>query len=115
MLLPLTSIPRPIKLRQVFYTSRDGTRVPMFLTHKKGLAADGNIPTILYGYGGFTLSQTPFFNVWNLVWLEMGGMFALANLRGGTEYGEVWHQAGMLENKQNVFDDFIAAARMVDL
>ena len=96
--------------RQVFYTSRDSTRVPMFLTHKKGQVATGDIPTILYAYGGFTLSQTPFFNVWNLVWLEMGGMFALANIRGGTEYGEAWHQAGMLGNKQNVFDDFISAA-----
>jgi prolyl oligopeptidase len=96
--------------QQVFYDSKDGTRVPMFLTHKKGLEKDGKTPTILYGYGGFRISQTPFFNVWNLVWLEMGGIFALANLRGGTEYGEAWHQAGMLENKQNVFDDFIAAA-----
>jgi prolyl oligopeptidase len=102
--------------RQVFYPSKDGApseggvRVPMFLTHKKGLEKNGQNPTILYAYGGFTLSQTPFFNVWNLVWLEMGGMFALANIRGGTEYGEAWHKAGMLENKQNVFDDFIAAA-----
>jgi len=95
---------------QVFYTSKDGTRVPMFLTHKKGLEKNGANPTILYGYGGFTLSQPPFFNVWNLVWLEMGGVFALANIRGGIEYGEAWHEAGMLENKQNVFDDFIAAA-----
>jgi prolyl oligopeptidase len=96
--------------QQVFYPSKDGTRIPMFLTHKKGALEGEAIPTILYGYGGFTLSQTPFFNVWNLVWLEMGGMFALANLRGGSEYGEAWHQAGMLENKQNVFDDFITAA-----
>ncbi len=96
--------------QQVFYASKDGTRMPMFLTHNKDLARNGTTPTILYGYGGFTLSQTPFFNVWNLVWLEMGGMFALANLRGGTEYGEAWHQAGMLGNKQNVFDDFITAA-----
>jgi prolyl oligopeptidase len=96
--------------RQVFYPSKDGTMVPMFLSHKQGLEKDGKNPTILYGYGGFTLSQTPFFSVWNLVWLEMGGIFALANLRGGTEYGEAWHQAGMLEKKQNVFDDFIAAA-----
>jgi prolyl oligopeptidase len=95
---------------QAFYKSKDGTRVPMFLTHKKSLEKNGENPTILYGYGGFTLSQTPFFNVWNLVWLEMGGIFALANLRGGTEYGETWHEAGMLENKQNVFDDFIAGA-----
>lgn len=95
---------------QVFYPSKDGTRVPMFLTHKQDLELNGDNPTILYAYGGFTLSQTPFFNVWNLVWLEMGGTFALANIRGGTEYGETWHQAGMLEYKQNVFDDFIAAA-----
>jgi len=101
---------------QIFYTSKDGAssdggvRVPMFLTHKKGLRKNGDNPTILYAYGGFNLSQTPFFNVWNLVWLEMGGVFALANIRGGDEYGEDWHQAGMLENKQNVFDDFIAGA-----
>ncbi|MBN1666536.1 MAG: S9 family peptidase, partial [Anaerolineales bacterium] len=95
---------------QAFYPSKDGTRVPMFLTHRKGLELNGDNPTILYGYGGFTLSQTPFFSVWNLVWLELGGVFALANLRGGLEYGEAWHQAGMLANKQNVFDDFIAAA-----
>jgi len=95
---------------QVFYPSKDSTHVPMFLTHKKGLERNGNNPTILYAYGGFTLSQTPVFNVWNLVWLEMGGIFALANIRGGTEYGEAWHRAGMLGNKQNVFDDFIAAA-----
>jgi prolyl oligopeptidase len=95
---------------QVFYKSKDGTSVPMFLTHKKGLEKNGDNPTILYAYGGFTLSQTPFFNVWNLVWLEMGGIFALANIRGGTEYGEAWHKAGMLENKQNVFDDFITGA-----
>jgi prolyl oligopeptidase len=98
------------KTEQVFYPSKDGTQVPMFLTQKQGLEKNSNNPTILYGYGGFTLSQTPIFNVWNLVWLEMGGIFALANLRGGTEYGEAWHQAGMLENKQNVFDDFIAGA-----
>ncbi len=95
---------------QVFYQSKDSTRVPMFLTHKQGINRDSQNPTILYGYGGFTLSQPPFFSVWNLVWLEMGGIFALANIRGGTEYGESWHQAGMLANKQNVFDDFIAAA-----
>ena len=96
--------------RQVFYESKDGTRVPMFLTHRKDLPLNGDNPTILYAYGGFTLSQTPFFNVWNLVWLELGGVFALANIRGGLEYGEEWHEAGMLQNKQNVFDDFIAAA-----
>jgi prolyl oligopeptidase len=95
---------------QVFFASKDGTRVPMFLTHKKDLGKNADNPTILYAYGGFTISQTPFFSVWNLVWLEMGGIFALANIRGGVEYGEEWHQAGMLENKQNVFDDFIAGA-----
>jgi len=95
---------------QVFYPSKDGTPIPMFLTHRKGMARNRNNPTILFAYGGFTLSQTPFFNAWNLVWLELGGIFALANIRGGTEYGEAWHQAGMLGNKQNVFDDFIAAA-----
>lgn len=95
--------------RQEFYTSKDGTQVPIFLTHKKGLELNSDHPTILYGYGGFNLSQPPFFKVWNLVWLEMGGIFALANLRGGNEYGEEWHQAGMLDRKQNVFDDFHAA------
>ena len=96
--------------KQVFYTSKDGTRVPMFLTHKKDLLLDGNNPTLLYGYGGFNVSLTPSFSVDTLVWLENGGVYALANLRGGNEYGEEWHQAGMLEKKQNVFDDFIAAA-----
>ncbi len=95
---------------QVFYPSKDGTQVPLFLTHHKGIELNGDNPTILYGYGGFNISQMPFFNVWNLVWLEMGGVFALANIRGGDEYGEDWHQGGMLENKQNCFDDFIAAA-----
>ena len=94
---------------QVFYTSRDGTRVPMFLTHKKGLVLDGNNPVMLYGYGGFDISLTPFFSATNLTWIDSGGVFAVANLRGGNEYGEEWHQAGMLEKKQNVFDDFIAA------
>jgi len=82
----------------------------MFITHKKGLQLDGNNPTILYGYGGFNVSQTPWFSVSNQVWMEMGGVYAVANLRGGGEYGETWHKAGMLLNKQNVFDDFIAAA-----
>lgn len=95
---------------QIFYTSKDGTRVPMFVTHKKGLTLDGQNPTLLYGYGGFNISLPPAFAVTKLAWLEMGGVYAQANLRGGTEYGEAWHQAGMLENKQNVFDDFIAAA-----
>ena len=96
--------------RQVFYTSRDGTRVPMFITHKKGLQLDGSNPTLLYGYGGFDVSLTPTFTVPTLVWLEHGGVYAVANLRGGGEYGEEWHLAGTLEHKQNVFDDFIAAA-----
>ncbi|MBC8504394.1 MAG: S9 family peptidase [Anaerolineales bacterium] len=95
---------------QVFYPSKDGTQIPMFLTHRKGLVLNGDNPTILYAYGGFNISQTPFFNVWNLIWLEMGGVFALANIRGGDEYGEDWHRAGMLDKKQNCFDDFIAAA-----
>jgi prolyl oligopeptidase len=96
--------------RQVFFASRDGTRVPMFLTHKKGLEPSGETPTLLYGYGGFNVSLTPSFSPARLVWLEQGGVFALANLRGGGEYGEAWHQAGTVLNKQNVFDDFIAAA-----
>jgi prolyl oligopeptidase len=96
--------------RQVFYHSKDGTRIPMFVTHKKGLMLDGNNPTLLYGYGGFNVSLTPVFSVPILAWLEHGGVFAMANLRGGGEYGEAWHLAGTLEHKQNVFDDFIAAA-----
>ncbi len=96
--------------RQVFYTSKDGARVPMFLTHKKGLKLDGANPTYLYGYGGFNISQTPGFSVSMAVWLEMGGVYAVANLRGGGEYGEEWHQAGTKLKKQNVFNDFIGAA-----
>jgi prolyl oligopeptidase len=96
--------------KQVFYTSKDGTKVPMFITHKKGLKLDGSNPTYLYGYGGFNISLTPAFSVGNLVWMEMGGVYAQPNLRGGGEYGEDWHQGGMKLKKQNVFDDFIAAA-----
>jgi prolyl oligopeptidase len=95
---------------QVFYRSKDGTRVPLFLTYQKGLKKDGTNPTYLYGYGGFNVNMTPGFSIGVLAWLEMGGVYAQAILRGGSEYGEEWHQAGMLERKQNVFDDFIAAA-----
>ena len=95
--------------RQTFYTSKDGTKIPMFITHRKGLKRDGKNPTILYGYGGFSVNVMPSFSLSNLVWLEKGGIYATACLRGGAEYGEDWHRAGMLENKQNVFDDFIAA------
>jgi len=95
---------------QVFYHSKDGTRVPLFLTYKKGLKQDGSNPTYLYGYGGFNVNMTPGFSIGVLAWLEMGGVYAQAVLRGGSEYGEDWHQAGMLDRKQNVFDDFIAAA-----
>ena len=102
--------PASYKTTQVFYMSKDGTRVPMFLTHKKDLVLDGNNPTLLHGYGGFNVSLTPGFAVAPLLWIEYGGIYAEANLRGGGEYGEEWHHAGMLEKKQNVFDDFIAAA-----
>ncbi len=102
--------PTLYETKQVFYNSKDGTRVPMFLTYKKGLKLDGQNPVLLYAYGGFDISLTPFFSVPNLVWLEMGGVYAQPNLRGGGEYGEEWHQAGMKLKKQNVFDDFIAAA-----
>ena len=96
--------------KQVFFTSRDGTRVPMFLVYKKGLKLDGRNPTILYGYGGFNVTLNPYFSAVRIAWMEQGGVFAMANLRGGGEYGEKWHEAGMRLNKQNVFDDCIAAA-----
>jgi prolyl oligopeptidase len=99
--------------KQVFYRSKDGTKVPMFITHKRGLKLDGSNPTLLYGYGGFNISLTPGFAISRAVWLEMGGVYALANLRGGGEYGADWHQAGTKLRKQNVFDDFIAAAEFL--
>ena len=102
--------PSPYETIQVFYRSKDGTRAPLFLTYKKGLKKDGSNPTYLYAYGGFNINMTPGFSIGVLDWLEMGGVYAQAVLRGGSEYGEEWHQAGMLDRKQNVFDDFIAAA-----
>jgi len=105
--------PNDFQVSQVFYKSKDGTRVPMFLFHKKGIKLDGQNPTILYGYGGFNVPSTPAFSVSRLVWAEMGGVFALANIRGGSEYGEAWHEAGTKLKKQNVFDDFIAAAEFL--
>jgi prolyl oligopeptidase len=96
--------------RQVFYASKDGTRIPMFLTYRKGLKHDGNNPTLLYGYGGFRIPEVPYFSPVLATWLEMGGVYATPNLRGGGEYGVEWHEAGRKEKKQNVFDDFIAAA-----
>ena len=101
--------PGDYETKQIFYHSKDGTRVPMFITAKKGLKLDGNNPVYLYGYGGFDISITPTFSASTMIWLEMGGVFAVPNLRGGGEYGEEWHQAGMKLKKQNVFDDFIAA------
>jgi prolyl oligopeptidase len=105
----LTFDPTQYETKRVFYPSKDGTRVPMFITHRKGIALDGNNPTMLYAYGGFNVSTTPGFRPDVPVWLDMGGVWATASLRGGGEYGEAWHEAGMKEKKQNVFDDFIAA------
>ncbi len=102
---------KQFETRQVFLPSQDGTRVPLMIVGKKGWKLDGTNPTILYGYGGFNISQTPNFSVSTIAWLEMGGLYAVANLRGGGEYGRDWHEAGMMGNKQNVFDDFLASAQ----
>jgi prolyl oligopeptidase len=107
---PVNFDPSRYETRQVFVSSKDGTPIPLYLTHVKGLPLNGQNPTLLYGYGGFSISLMPGFTTGRRVWLEMGGVYAQANLRGGGEYGEDWHQAGMIHNKQNVFDDFIACA-----
>jgi prolyl oligopeptidase len=107
---PATIDPAAYETKQVWYPSKDGTKISMFLVHRKDLALDGNRPVLLTGYGGFNISLTPAFNPANFVWLDHGGVYAVPNLRGGGEYGEAWHQAGMFEKKQTVFDDFIAAA-----
>jgi len=105
--------PEDYESNQVFYTSKDGTKVPMIITHKKGLKRNGKNPTILYGYGGFNISLTPSFSIANAIWMEQGGILAVPNLRGGGEYGKAWHDAGTKLQKQNVFDDFIAAAEFL--
>ncbi len=107
---PVPVDPASVEVEQVWYPSKDGTKISMFLVHKKGLAKSGDVPTLLNGYGGFNVSETPVFLPHYFPWFEDGGLFALPNLRGGGEYGDAWHEAGMLDRKQNVFDDFIAAA-----
>src|SRR5262245_60563331 len=102
--------PDDYEVKQIFYSSKDGTKVPMFICHKKGVKLDGSNPTLLYAYGGFNISQTPAFSISRLLWMEMGGVFALANIRGGGEYGKAWHHAAVKLNRQKAFDDFIAAA-----
>jgi prolyl oligopeptidase len=103
--------PNNYESKQVFYTSKDGTKIPMIITYKKGIELNGKNPTLLYAYGGFSVSMTPFFSTSNIILLENGGIYALPNIRGGGEYGEAWHEAGIKTKKQNVFDDFIAAAQ----
>ncbi len=105
--------PSQYESKQVFYNSKDGTKIPMIITHKKGIKLNGSNPTILYGYGGFNVSLTPYFSISNLVFMENGGVYAVPNIRGGGEYGDKWHNAGIKLNKQNVFDDFIAAAEFL--
>lgn len=105
--------PADYETKQVFFTSKDGTKVPIFLSYRKGLQLNGQNPVLLYGYGGFNIPMTPGFSVSNLFFMEQGGIYAVVNLRGGSEYGEAWHKAGMLEKKQNVFDDFIGAAEFL--
>src|SRR5205085_8726095 len=102
--------PSKFETKQAFYPSKDGTKIPMSLVYRKGIQLDGHNPTVLYGYGGFNVSVTPQFAPWIIAWMETGGIYASANLRGGAEYGEDWHEAGKGARKQNVFDDFIAAA-----
>jgi prolyl oligopeptidase len=109
--VPLRS--EDFEVRQVWYASRDGTRIPMFVLHRRGLKLDGSSPALLTGYGGFNISETPYFSYIGALWAMSGGVFAVANLRGGGEFGEAWHKAGMFEHKQNVFDDFIAAAEFL--
>src|SRR6185369_6955478 len=102
--------PEAYATEQVFYASRDGTRIPMFVTKRKDLKPDAQTPALLYGYGGFDIAMKPEFSPANLVWMERGGIYAVACLRGGGEYGREWHESGTKERKQNVFDDCIAAA-----
>jgi prolyl oligopeptidase len=107
---PVKFDPDHYQTRQVFYPSKDGTKIPLMIVSRKGIELDGSHPTILYGYGGFNIAQSPSFSISTIAWLELGGVYAVANLRGGGEYGRAWHESGMLDRKQNVFDDFVAAA-----